>query len=200
MSTVIRPAYRLKKSSDLWQFTRDTYQRGEAEVKKVIREFYAELAKCVDPNSDRYKELAVHYKEDWKVRLEIAHDTVRNEYKKQLGSSSRNPFNFDVHIAIREYKSRIYVRPHCDWKMANVLDFLEEDERLEEYSYWNNTDRPKRFSAQEWGHRSKVWDGIHEAGWGHYLSINICDWSKWYLLDPYFDIIKDRMSRKKRNG
>lgn len=36
--------------------------------------------------------------------------------------------------------------------------------KAEDYSYWNNTDRPEEVSQREWNRRSKLWWLIHERG------------------------------------
>lgn len=154
MSTKIYTAYRLKKSSDLWPFVHDCYTRGERAVVNVFR----------------------------RLLRSSSYDAITAKYREQAGSPYRNEWNFDVTIAIRERRGRIYVIPHCDMRMAKACDFLKRDRRLDDFAYWNNTDRPKTVTARAWAHRACVWNALSAAGWGNCLTVTICDVSRLPVL------------------
>jgi hypothetical protein len=43
------------------------------------------------------------------------------------------------------------------------VDRWMEKEEIEDFAYWNNTDRPAEVSAKEWAARGKIWDDILRA-------------------------------------
>jgi hypothetical protein len=199
MSTKIYVAYRLKDSRHLWPFVRDTRRRGEENVKKELVKLYKTMLDGVDTKSEAYqKTLAVYNGDEEIARLRIVGNAIREMYRAQLGKLERDTFNFDVCVAIREHADRLYVIPHCDSLMCKALDFLKRDKRLEDYAYWNNTDRPSHISQRQWDQRGRIWDAIDSAGWGDHLVIPICDWSNFYMLDPYLDIVKGIYKRRGR--
>ena len=74
---------------------------------------------------------------------------VQYRAQSQLTQGERNPFDFDVSIAFREWRGYVYLIKHCDMIMGHCLDFLASDPRLKEYHYQNSTDRPDEISARE---------------------------------------------------
>jgi hypothetical protein len=127
-------------------------------------------------------------------------DIVERLYRRGFRMSTTNPYrsicNFDVSVTFREYKGGIYVIPYCEGTMRNVLDFLAKDRRLRDYHYQNQTDRPTRVPARQWRERAKVWDALTEqARWGDYLMIDICSWSKWWQLNPAFEMTAELHKR-----
>lgn len=198
MSVKIYTAYCMKKPSQLWPFVRDTQRRGEQEVKKVLREMYENFSAGVLTDSEEYQRLTNTGWSDESARLRMAHDAITNGYRDQRTSSYRNPFNFDVSVVIREYKGRLYLIPLCDWMMRDVLDFLKEDPRLEDYSYWDNTDPPEEISRRAWKQRGKTWWEMDKGPqWRENLVITICDYPSFYLIDPYLDIQRERAAARK---
>jgi hypothetical protein len=186
MSTKIYRAYRLNKNSDFWPFVSDTKKRGVEEVQKVLRSLYTSMAGVVEQKDvDAYIERFGSRSES-RARHEIAHQRAREGYRDQLGRSERDVFDFDVCIAIRNHKRRIYLIPYCDSLMRKTLDFLDQDPRLDDFAYWNNTDRKEEVSAREWKHRGKIWDEMDKK-WQEFVHLDICSWSAFPYVDPYFN-------------
>lgn len=188
MSMKIHTAYRLKKSSDLWPFVNDTYRRGEEEVKKTLMSIYAEHAAEVNITSEEYKSALKNYNNEEKAKRAVAHDFVSQGYRKSAQDPYRGLFDFDVSLAIRQHKGKLYIVPYADMRMKNVLDFLDKDVRLTDFAYWNNTDMPEGVSSREWAKRRKVWDEMDtEGGWSNHLLMGICTVEKFYKIDPFYD-------------
>lgn len=200
MSTKVYVAYKLKDSNDLWPWVRDTRRRGEEEVKTVLRTMYADFGKAVKTRSKKFKEGVASGKSAARMRLSLTHDLLREGYKSQLSSSQRGPFNFDVSVVIREFEGGLYILPYCDWMMRDVLDFLKKDKRLEDFAYWNNTDMPDGMTDKAWKARGRVWDALDANGWGDYLAIHIMEWTKFFQVDPYWDLVKELHTKEKANG
>jgi hypothetical protein len=91
-----------------------------------------------------------------------AREEVRTRQKEILGSGLRDPeVDFDFELSILPHEGRIYgmvfsERPH--W----VNRWLAKDE-VEDFSYWNSTDRPDGVSEEEWGTRGGIWQRIFQA-------------------------------------
>jgi hypothetical protein len=110
-------------------------------------------------------------------------------YKKSSVSIERSFFDFDVNVAFREYKGRVYLIPYCDLTMREVLDFLDEDPRIEEFGYQNQTDRPERFTPQEWAARSRVWHALtKEPTWYEFALVEVSSYGKFWRLNPWWDL------------
>lgn len=198
MSTKVYVAYRLKQSKDIWPFVRDTRRRGEENVKKVLRVLHTTFSENVDTASKGYAN-ALKFSDgnEARARLKVASEAIREGYRAQLGRMERSIFDFDVSVAIREHKGRMYLIPHCDMMMRDALKFLARDRRLENFAYWNNTDQPKRISRREWDARGEIWDALDASGWGDYVTIIVCDWSKFYMLDPWLDMTREMIRKEK---
>lgn len=123
------------------------------------------------------------------VRLILAQKIIRRGYRFSITSPYDSFFNFDVSVSFRQWKNKIYLIPHCSSKMRKVLDFLNNDVRLVDYHYQNQTDRLENISAQAWDKRAKVWDGIFDSGqWEDVLFLEICSWNTFLSIDPFFDL------------
>jgi hypothetical protein len=187
MSTKVYTAYRLKKSSDLWSFVRSANATAMKNVQERIREIHSDLMKTAPSESVDFGDLVERYQDEGKARSRIASDALLKGYGEQLSSSHRNDFDFNVSIAIWEHKKGLYIRPFCDMRMRDVLDFLKRDRRLQDFSFWDNTDRPKRITEKQWKARGRVWDAIDEDrtnGNTNCLVLDICSWTNFYFLLP----------------
>ena len=185
MSTKIYNAYRVKEGIYLWDLVKDWQKLGRERAIAAISDMHIKLMEAVDENSDEYKGRVVSLQADpYYMNEEVAKkaafnemaaNTMREEAKKNSTSFLRNYFDFDVSITFREYGGRYYVQCYCDMTMHKVLDFVEEDPRVEDYHYQNLTDKPKEISEEAWEEREKTWDKIYDREDGRFifLSLNI---------------------------
>lgn len=212
MSTKIYYAYKLLNRHDLWSFSRDVKVKASKNVEKVLYDFYKNLISSIDETSEKYKEkynelstnkyLPKENDEEYLkeyTKLEIVDSIVRDEYKKSSVSMQRDLFDFDVNIAFYENKKKIYMRYFCDMQMKNVFDFLEDDIRVIDFHYQNQSDQPEHISNRDWNNRRKVWDEIFsEPGYeSTYLTLEIFNYNMFWKLNPYNDILKEIYKRKK---
>lgn len=87
---------------------------------------------------------------------------VRTRQKEILGSGHRDPeVDFDFEIAILPYDGHVYGMVFSE--RSRWVGRWMELEDVEDYSYWDNTDRPDEISAEDWKARDRVWDGILRA-------------------------------------
>jgi hypothetical protein len=213
MSTKVWTAYRLKPSvakspAKFWQWVRDTNERGEKEVIKVLRDCYSNIVKSIDPESDEYKENAGYYpvekRNDYRIRLSMAQVRIRKAFKEASVSSFDNPMDLTVDVTIREYRGNLYVIPYANGFVRNTVKFMKRDPRLEDFCYWNNVDPPSyirtKADYRRWEARGKVWDAIDNGtrSWRDYLLITICDFKKFEHMDPWLDLTRKSYRRDKK--
>lgn len=97
----------------------------------------------------KFLEDAIYYK----VRF------VLEEHQK-LGKFDQGNLSCSCNIWL--CKKMAYVIPYWDYFVSK--SFVKPD-GVEEYGYWNNTDRPKEISSQQWYARKKKWDEVCLNDW-----------------------------------
>lgn len=78
----------------------------------------------------------------------------QNQIRKM---NSRDPFaDFDCEISIFPLEDCFLLLVNAE--QEEFLEAFKKIEGVEEYAYWNNTDKPDRCTEEEWEHREEVWD------------------------------------------
>jgi hypothetical protein len=164
----------------------------------VLRELYHKHTPAVRTDSPGYQKELEHLLKHFpktaesRARLAVTQNVFTRLYRISTTSPRRSYYNFDVSVGFRQRKGEIMVIPYCDWAMAHTLDFLEEDRRLKDYHYQNQTDRPDHLSAKQWGKRRRYYEGMFKAGqWEDVLVLDICKWDMWYHIDPAWDMARE---------
>jgi len=190
MSLKVWRAYRLNRKRDLWKFTADTYRLGAEQVKERVHKLFVEFMQGLRLDSEEYQEALTLYKgHDKRARAFVVEKLFREGYKKASVSMERSFFDFDVSLTFREYGKHLYLIPYCSSMMRNVLDFLDEDPRLSEYHYQNQTDKPERISDLEWARRAKVWHALtKEDRWPVYLSLEVSSYAAYHRFNPFYEL------------
>lgn len=122
-------------------------------------------------------------------------DWMHKKYGEQLTRLERDTWALDVAVTMRRYKNRFYLIPYCDRAclLGGILDFMGNDERLEEFGYWNNTDPPEELSSQQWAWRGTVWRHLTEhEKWTEFVTIDIVSWTGWSDVSPMMDMLRER--------
>lgn len=185
MSTKIFNAYRTKsrRQADNWQLLWDIQATARKNVQAVLSDFILDICKG-EGDWERTKKDLQSKKDQYDFDQDITRRPfwverwLGQQYKKQLGQFERDLFNFDVVITVRPKQGRFYLIGYCDMLMRHTLDFLANDERLEYYGYWNNTDKPDETSTREWNKRGKVWREF-DKHWENQLTLDICTWESY---------------------
>jgi len=196
MSTKIYTAYRMKDSKDFWTFLRDVRREGVRKVQEVLRQFYHDALEDVNTEGEEYKQFLAKKIGPEDAKRYVVERLIKSGYQAQLGKLDRNIFDFDVSIAVREHEGRLYLVPYCDSLMRHALDFLAEDPRLEDFSYYNNADKPEGISQEEWDQRGAIWDVMDQLGekdlykstWDDYVVIEICSYGVFWKVCPQFGL------------
>jgi hypothetical protein len=201
MSTTIYCAYRLKRGVNFWKFVRGVKEQATENVKKELRNFYSSLAASARTDSEDYqKMLEFHEGNEQRARLDFARDTCRKLYKENYAGWERSIFDFTVQLRFYEYKKRIYLIPRVEEisPLSEVFNFLQADNRVEDFSYWNNSDdQLETISLREWHHRRDVWYGIDAGKWAG-VEIRVCDFYHYFDVDPWLDMVRELAEAEKK--
>lgn len=196
MSVRIYRAYRLRKGFNLWAVVSEIRVRGREEARQCLVDLAASQMAVVSSDSDVYRSalgdshiLPNETSEDWedyRARKSIVEKHMRDGYRESLVSAMRNEYDFDVSVDMIYFEGRAYFRLFCDMSMKRALDFLGEMSSLEDFSYWNNTDKPEGTSQRQWRTRKRVWGAIGKV-WDSVpqMVIVISDYMSWYRVTPF---------------
>jgi hypothetical protein len=191
VSTKVYNAYRVKRSSELWVVLRDIDRTATANVVAAINGVYDDISARYDRNKDPLKREIEKKGPDYPevgARERLAQRLIRRLYRIQSSRMDRCGINFDASVTVRQNRGRFYLIWYADClsPVARCFDFMDDDPRLEDFHYQNQTDRPDGISASAWAHRRKVWAEIYQAGWDHFLTLVICDFDRYRTLDPWY--------------
>lgn len=69
----------------------------------------------------------------------------------------RNPFvDFECKVSVFPLEDRFLF--YVNAEQSEFLEAFKELDGVEEFAYWNNTDRPDRCTQEEWDARKEIWD------------------------------------------
>lgn len=90
-------------------------------------------------------------------------DYAQNILKKEMENIKNDKrsimFQYDFVIYVKQYKSDVYLYPF--YRELNDLNILmEKIPELEDFGYWDNTDKPEEISESHWKKREKIWNTI----------------------------------------
>jgi hypothetical protein len=180
--------YRLKKAKDLWKLVADIKSIGALKTQAALNEAFLAIMGAVDETSETYLKLRSEGLEEGLARARIAENAMRDGFKRAVAASVKDPFDFNVWVSFRRFRKKIYVFPGCSMLLCNVLDFLAEDPRVEDFWYDNRGDKPEEIEQEEWDKRAKVWDKLAYAPeYENALHLDICSWDLWWKMNPYMD-------------
>lgn len=187
MSIKVWTAYRLIHPSDLWDVLHDIRVTGQRNAK-------IELTKLYQTYLDRTWELPEITEEEWGKltaydRLFLTRKFVASQYKEQVTNPFRDLFDFNAWVGVRCFQNVTCLIPRSDSYFKNVFDFMQEDRRLADWHYQDQTDRDVSVSTEEWNKRRKFYEDIEIADrWQDKVILPICDWDHFPEVDPFFDM------------
>lgn len=191
MSIKIHDGYRFKGSlMDLYAILenlRDTYYNKavsfaqEFKHRFIIQALY--LPKYI--TIEEFKELYKLQEEDLSTPISlIAEDRIMKFFEKH---AKLNDINIYPHSS-RE----LLLYPFLNSFFKKFINF---EEHFEKYGYWNNSDKPKDVSSQQWRARGKKWEKIldksgtfYEAG----LSFHLLDSEYFIFENEVLDNIEEK--------
>lgn len=189
MSLTVYEGYRLGAKVELDSYLHKVGARARQGVVAALRSRYEHLAAII-PDDD--PELTVFLGEGRRAaKLRLAELRVRNQYRAQAGKCDLD--NFDASLSFWYLGRRIYLVPHHNpLATPRLWKFLQEDDNLEDYSFWNNGERPEEVSYRVWKQRGKVWEKIFSRSWGWEtrLQFLVFETSTYFLINPIQDMVR----------
>lgn len=199
MSTKIYAAYKLKNPLKFTDVVDDLYKIAIKKWEKRIIDLLHEAMKDVkDDNEDYLKSREQYYNQSEEFcKAEVACDFVQNGYRAQKNSPYRDLFDFDAWITFYWYDGEIYLIPRCDMAMRDLFNFLMRHRELQDFRYWNNTDKPSHIRVKEWKHRQDIWDLIfpYSGEIPPNLRLGICEPDYFWRIFPHLKFLR-KYSRK----
>jgi len=84
--------------------------------------------------------------------------------KKVKEKGHRDPeIDFDFEVVVLPHSGSLYGLYFTEQKEFKNL--LTSADFLEDFSYWDHTDKDEKVSEKDWQHRANVWDGIFQDTW-----------------------------------
>lgn len=186
MSTKIYEAYRVK--GEAFKIAETLREVFVPFIKKSIRKH---IQMWQDMPEDKFREMVKTMLPDHvlpdKLTLLAYSDVLNLVFKKQKNSPYRNWDDLSVSLTLRKSGKYVYIIPYfgCFYDRQGVRFIFENKiPRLEEYGYWNNTDKPDGVTNQEWGQRKRIWNKFIEKWDSNYLVLDIVNTDNFYTIDP----------------
>lgn len=154
MSIKLYEGYRIKG------LTKEEFIKKYKNLKKVVEE--KSKIKIKEEISNIFYESLDNgfgYQKDERTVLEYVKDEIKEEIEN-LEKGYRTPsFDKDASFSLKEYKGDLYLYLFLeDLEIKKLL--LKEITELEEFGYWNNTDKPEEVSDSHWSKREKIWNEL----------------------------------------
>ena len=206
MSTKIYYAYRTKRGVDKWQVIKEIRRRALDRAKARLREMITLICTREDVQESIRKSL-----EDTKnlfpglrgvkdvVSFGEASRYIGDQFRKQATEMIRNPWDLAVSFTVRHRAGRFYIIPYSGEGMHNVFGFLAEMDELEEYGYWNNTDKPEHVSEAAWNWRAKIWNDFCDE-WDDYLCVEVLTPMNYIYKSPWLEMCREEAEKGKEES
>ncbi|MCK4526130.1 hypothetical protein KAW18_02065 [candidate division WOR-3 bacterium] len=130
--------------------------------------------------------------------VDETHDIIIKLYKDAVVSTEKNPFNFDMCVSIHEYEDYYYLIPYGVIEYDR-WDFLDNNPQLEEFGYYNNTDKPENVSDRDWDDRELIWNAIIDV-WERQLVCIISEYDDFWRISPWLDLKREEFEKSKKES
>ena len=160
MSTKIHNGFRLAAGTDPFDFTTSWREalrpvRMMAEGRAVLEEAVKTIAQADVLGEPRTDNVLASASADY---IFSAMDAKR-ERPRDFGT---DPFRFEVTLGKHVDSGRILGIYYAEEK--SLVDTFKALPEFEDYSYWDNSDRPKEIGEEEWDERDSAWGDILHYG------------------------------------
>lgn len=89
----------------------------------------------------------------WKVSMNL-YEKIYEDQRKQ----KRNIDDKTIEIALAPFEGNIYGLFFIE--NNHSLEIFKELEEIENFNYWNSTDKPNSITEHDWEERSRIWDSV----------------------------------------
>lgn len=159
MSTKIMTGFRLQ-TTDLFEIhaIMSEFRASVAELqRRDVATLMARMACDIIDRRDRG-----HITDDDLPPINAVLRDIRTRQKEILGSGYRDPeIDFDFEISLMPFDGQVFGMVFSERQLW--IDTWMARPEVDEFAYWNNTDRPSGLTAEEWSERARVWDAILRA-------------------------------------
>lgn len=110
---------------------------------------------------------------------------------KQKNSPYRGDTTYDFKLDVTFFESDKHTLMMVYTECFEYFDALKAMPEVEQYYYWNNTDKPDDISYEDWKARGKEWDSVLHSGIPAYdgFAVKIFDYTDWDLSKKSSDFI-----------
>ena len=157
MSTKIYNGYKIPKSLDVLQdFIIDFRNKAEEIVLNDLTKLTAEMTSY---NVDRFFFNSLKEPELADSALQKVMRLIDDEYSKIKKTKQRNPtYDFECEVSVLVPKESDKILLLLFTEKQNIKSLFESYEFIEEYCYWNNSDKPNDISESDWKQREIDWN------------------------------------------
>ncbi len=68
---------------------------------------------------------------------------------------------------------------------------MRRDKSLQDFKYFNNTDKPKNVSSRDWNRRARVWrEVVDEPKWSDRFVVEIVAYGRFDYIDPWLEMAR----------
>lgn len=198
MSMKVYDAYKVKDPKIVWPLLWKLKEQLRKDIGQLLRSHYWELMINIDPESEAYKKAAQNRTtstgKDWVIRLDMAHEIVKEGYKKAVTQHQRDQYNLDVTIGVCPHKGQFYLRAFHDHAsiLRGVTDSLAKHRGLTDFHFQNSSDKPRNVTRKAWDERERIWNEMCDAAAvPHGVDLVICSWDSFHRVDPWLDLYRE---------
>ncbi len=138
MSVKIYQAWRWPKELGVFAVTSKIEAAAKKEVEKRLRKLVRDA----------------HIEDNRRARWEIS--AMLSSVTKLSTTSLRiDPYDMNIVFMVREAPQHYLCMPTNG---RDRFEFMKSIEGVEEFGYWNNTDKPEEISQEDWDARGQFWD------------------------------------------
>lgn len=157
MSTKIHSGYILAPGTDPFEFSRRLRQamdpiRDRLDAALAARLIAERLDRSILAGEPLAGDAPVKAYLEWRKEQEGLKESERGH----------DPHRFEASIGDDPATGRLHLLVFAD--KSEYEEALEDVEGVEEYGYWNNTDRPEGVSEEEWDARRDAWGRVMPSG------------------------------------
>jgi len=137
MSVKIYSGWRWRKKHGMFQVMEKVQEAAKKAVMLDIREMIVRIGLHERTPGERFEMASLLSRHTQQVSIQI------------------DPYDYNRVFYVRDAGSYYLMMP---WHHRDKFDYLRKIPELEEYGYWNNTDKPKHISTRSWRARGRFWD------------------------------------------
>lgn len=174
MSTKIYEAYRFKKGR-----LNEFMGLIDSELIPQIKDYAYEIYKGIKDEAIEKRREERNYDDDFSDEF-IREELFDNLIRDACDSVERDLFDLTASFNFWIRGEYVYTIPYFE----SWLGEIDYPDWVEDYAYWNNSDRPEYISNEEWNKRRELWEEIN-SNWDKGRLVHLImtsDGDRWFEL------------------